>query len=57
MHARDDFNKKSGGTIAEALESKHANARIPDVDLLPKYTITPGFVNVDICEESIKTVA
>jgi hypothetical protein len=37
----DDVNEKSGDTIMEALESKHPNAWILDVDSLPNYTITP----------------
>jgi hypothetical protein len=39
------------------LESKHPNAWIPEVASLPKYTITPDFVDVSIYEESDKKVA
>jgi hypothetical protein len=53
----DDVNVKSGDTVMEALESKHPNALIPDVNSLLNYTITPNFVDVNICEESIEKVA
>jgi hypothetical protein len=52
-----DVNEKSGDSVAEALKSKHPHARIPDASSLTKYPITPNFVDVDICEEAVITVA
>jgi hypothetical protein len=52
-----DVHEKSGDSVAEALESKHPHAWILDASSLPKYTITPDFVDVDICEEAVETGA
>ncbi len=52
-----DVDEKSGDSVAEALESKHQHARTPDASSLTKYPITPDFVDVDICEETVGTVA
>jgi hypothetical protein len=54
----DNVNEKFGDSDMEAMESKHPNnARILDVASLSRYTITPDFVDVDICEESVEKVA
>jgi hypothetical protein len=54
----DNVNEKTGDYFSEVLESKHPNARtLLDVDSLPKYNPAPDFVNVDITEESVGTIA
>jgi hypothetical protein len=53
----NNVDEKSGLIVLEALESKHPHAGIPDIESLPNYANTPDFVDVDICEESVKTVA
>jgi hypothetical protein len=53
----DEIDMKSGDSVAEALASKHPEARIPDAHNLPTYSETPDFVDVDITESVVEHVA
>jgi hypothetical protein len=51
------MDEKSGNSVAEALQSKHPNARVADPSQLPSYSQTPEFIDVDITDEIVKKVA
>jgi hypothetical protein len=53
----NETDQKSGDTVAEALASKHPEARTPDVCNLPTYSETPDLVGVDITESVVQHVA
>jgi hypothetical protein len=53
----NNTDKKSGDSVAEALQSKNPDARIADVSQLPSYIETPDFVDLDITDEIVKKVA
>jgi hypothetical protein len=38
-----DIDEKTGDSVATVLESKHPDARVPNVSLLPTYSETPHF--------------
>jgi hypothetical protein len=50
-------DKKSGDSVAEALQSKHPDARVADPTQLPSYSETPDFVDLDITDEIVEKVA
>jgi hypothetical protein len=52
----NETDPKSGDSVAEALASKHPEARTPDVCNLPTYSETPDFVDVDITESVVQHV-
>jgi hypothetical protein len=53
----DDIDEKSGNTVQSVLESKHPNARIPGVGALTDYPFFPGFVDLNITEDTFEVTA
>ena len=53
----DDIDEKSGDSVADVLASKHPDARTPEALSLHQCKITPDFVDVDVTEDTVETVA
>ncbi len=53
----DDIDEKTGDSVTTVLESKHPDARVPDVSFFQSYPNTPDFVDLDITEDSVEKVA
>jgi hypothetical protein len=53
----DDIDEKSGDSVADVLEAKHPDARTPEAASLHRCNTTADFVNVDVTEDTVKTVA
>jgi hypothetical protein len=53
----DKIDKKSGDSVADALESKHLDARTLDAASLHQRNNAPDFVNINVAEETVKKVA
>ena len=50
-------DEKSGLSVEAVLNSKHPDARIPEVSEFPKYANLPDFVDLDITSETVNQVA
>ena len=53
----DDIDEKTGNSVAQTLESKHPDARIPETSSLFDYPSTPDFVDLDITSDVVEKVA
>jgi hypothetical protein len=53
----DENDDKTGDSVATVLESKHPDARVPNVSFLPTFPNTPDFMDLDITEDSVEKVA
>ena len=51
-----DTDAKSGKPVEEALHEKHPNARPPPASMLPKFSMTPDLVDLNITNETVKAV-
>jgi hypothetical protein len=53
----DEIDEKTGDSVAEVLESKHPEAKIPDVRHLPTYAERPVLTDVDVTPNVVEHVA
>ena len=53
----DDIDEKSGDSVADVPASKHPDARTPEASSLHRHNTTPDFVDVDVTEDTVETVA
>ena len=53
----DKTDEKLGLTVAEVPASKHPEARTHDASSLNQRTNAPGFVDVDVTEETVEKIA
>ena len=51
-----DIDAKTGDTVREALEFKHPEPRVLDISVIEKHDTVPGFVELDITDDTIKKV-
>jgi hypothetical protein len=53
----NDIDEKTGVSVAESLESKHPEARTPDVCNLPTYPEVPELIALDITKDTLEHIA
>jgi hypothetical protein len=50
-----DTDKKTGDLVATVLQSKHPDGRTVDASLLPSFTKTTDFLDLDIMDDIVET--
>jgi hypothetical protein len=53
----DNMDKKTGDPVTTVLQSKHPNDRMSDASMYPVYEDMPYFIDLDITEDIVESVA